>query len=52
MEDSRATDITINAYKKLRSETDKVGTVFQAYLFRTFERYQKNKRFGTKHSFM
>ena len=46
MEDSRATDITINTYKKLRSKTDKVGTVFQAYLFRTFEDIKKIKDLG------
>ena len=35
MESSLATDATINAYTQALKKSDSVGTVFQAYLFRT-----------------
>lgn len=37
MESSLATDATINAYTQALKKSDSVGTVFQAYLFRTLD---------------
>ncbi len=37
MEESSLVDITLGLYRRLRSEFDNVGTVIQAYLFRTKE---------------
>ena len=36
MESSKYTDITIKTFKELRAKTKNVGTVFQAYLHRTY----------------
>ena len=37
MESSLATDATINAYTQALKKSDSVGTVFQAYLYRTLD---------------
>ena len=43
MESSKYTDLTIQTFKELRNTTKNVGTVFQAYLHRTYDDIAKLK---------
>jgi proline dehydrogenase len=46
MEDSSLTDVTIEVYKRLRSEFDNTGIAIQAYLKRTYNDVEKIMEYG------
>ena len=41
MESSRYTDLTIKSFTELREKTNNIGTVFQAYLYRSYDDIKK-----------